>query len=140
MKSSNNPPGIILYIDDDQDDHYLFRYALNKVNPSVILQEARDGKKAVDFLIQAKLFGDLPGLIIIDMNMPLMNGMETFERIKQDADLCAIPVVVFTTSLKESDIDYWAGENIPAFLKPDNIQALTGCIEQILSLHLWQKQ
>jgi CheY-like chemotaxis protein len=140
MKSVNNPPKIILYVDDDQDDHYLFKYALNKVNPAVILQQARDGKKAVDFLTQAKLFGDLPCLIIIDMNMPLMNGIETVERIKQDADLCTIPVVVFTTSLKDSDLTYWKGENIPAFTKPDNIEGLTDCIVQILSLQPWQKQ
>jgi CheY-like chemotaxis protein len=126
-------PEIILHVNDDQDDHYLFRYAINKVDPSVIIREAKDGRKAVDFLTQAKLFGDLPGLIILDMNMPVMNGMETFEQIKRDSILSSIKVVVFTTSMNDKEFNYWEKENVPAFIKPANLDEFVECVKKILS-------
>jgi CheY-like chemotaxis protein len=91
-------PKIVLHIDDDQDDRYLVGKAINNIDPSIIVREAQDGMKAIEFLNQAKLFGDLPCLIILDINMPIMNGYDTYNEISKDNDLAAIPIVIFTTS------------------------------------------
>ena len=123
---------IILHVDDDLDDQFMFRYTINKIDPSFIIRDARDGQKAVELLTQAALHGDLPNLIIVDMNMPKLTGIETFKLIRMDADLSAIPMVLFTTSLTSEAKDYCQQENIPAFEKPGNLQQFSDCVRNIL--------
>jgi CheY-like chemotaxis protein len=125
-------PKIVLHIDDDQDDRYLVRQAINNIDSSIILREAQDGRKAIDFLHQAKLFGDLPCLIILDINMPIMNGYDTFKEISKDEVLSAIPVVIFTTSRNSNELNYWKDKNIETVSKPATFEEFTHCIKRIL--------
>jgi CheY-like chemotaxis protein len=125
-------PKLILHIDDDQDDRYLVRQAINSIDPSIILREAQDGKKAIDFLQQAKLFGDLPSLIILDINMPVMNGYDTFKEISKDEELSLIPIVIFTTSHNNNELNYWKDKNIATISKPASFDEFTNSVERIL--------
>jgi CheY-like chemotaxis protein len=125
-------PKLILHIDDDQDDRYLVRQAITSIDPSIILREAQDGKKAIDFLHQAKLFGDLPSLIILDINMPIMNGYDTFKEISKDDELKLIPIVVFTTTCDNNELNYWKDQNIAIISKPSTFDEFTISIERIL--------
>lgn len=130
--SDKKNPKIILHVDDDLDDHFLFRHAINKIDPSLVIREVRDGLKAVEFLTQSLVFGDIPNLIILDMNMPIMDGIETFKVIKQDPNFSAIPIVIFTTSLNDEALNYCRKENIPAFEKPSTLNQFTDCVMRIL--------
>ncbi|OQP67489.1 response regulator [Niastella populi] len=123
---------IILHVDDDPDDQFIFRYTINRIDPSFIIRQASNGHKAVEFLNLAAQCGGLPVLIIVDMNMPVITGVETFKLIKQDACLSAIPMVLFTTSLTDDAIHYCRQENIPAFEKPGNLQQFSDCVKKIL--------
>lgn len=129
------PPKIILHIDDDEDDLFLLSHALASIDHNVILHPARNGEKAMEFLRQARLFGDMPGLIILDINMPVMNGMETYREIKKDAVLAAIPLVVFSTTLTDKDKDHWEEENIIAFTKPVQFKDFVDCATKMVTLY-----
>jgi CheY-like chemotaxis protein len=125
-------PKIILHIDDDQDDRYLVEQAIKNIDPSIILREAQDGKKAIDFLNQAKLFGDLPCLIILDINMPIMDGYDTYKEISKDDVLSSIPIVIFTTSRHSNELSYWKDNNIEIVSKPASFEEFTNSVRRIL--------
>jgi CheY-like chemotaxis protein len=125
-------PKIILHIDDDQDDRYLVGQAIKNIDPSIILREAQDGKKAINFLNQAKLFGDLPCLIILDINMPIMDGYDTYKEISKDDVLSSIPIVIFTTSHHSNELSYWKNNNIEIVSKPASFEEFTNSVRRIL--------
>ena len=128
-----NQPKVVLHIDDDPDDRLLVNLAIQSIDPSMILREAKDGRKAIEFLNQAKLFGDLPCLIILDLNMPVMNGYETFKEIRKDDILSAIPIVIFTTSFHKDDLIHWAKENIALITKPAQFDLFIESVKKILT-------
>src|SRR4051812_29994639 len=105
-------PKIILHIDDDPDDRYFVKRAITSIDPSIMLREAQNGKKAIEFLNQARLFGDLPNLIILDINMPVMDGHDTYKEISKDPELSLIPIIVFTTSFDNTELHQWKERNI----------------------------
>ncbi|AEV99632.1 hypothetical protein A4D02_27780 [Niastella koreensis] len=125
-------PKIILHIDDDQDDRYLVRKVIDNIDPSIVLREAQDGKKAIDFLNQARLFGDLPCLIILDLNMPVMDGYDTYKGISKDEVFSSIPIVIFTTSRDENELKYWEDKNIEIVSKPASFEEFTMSVKRIL--------
>src|SRR5688572_22196359 len=108
---------LILHVDDDQDDRYLVRSTINSIDHSIKLQEAFNGRHALDLLNEAKLAGKFPSLIILDFNMPLMNGFETYKEIKNDPELPFIPVVLFTTCQNLKDSSFWENEGVATFTK-----------------------
>jgi CheY-like chemotaxis protein len=116
MNNTRNP--LVLCIDDDEDDQYFIREALTTLDPAIELRSADNGVKGIRFLQQAKNDGALPCLIILDMNMPALDGRETFDQIKKDSELSSIPIVVFTTSNSKQDRAYWTSKGIEMFTKP----------------------
>jgi CheY-like chemotaxis protein len=99
-------PIIVLLVEDDPGDELMTReaFAENKVNND--LHVARDGEQALDFLHRRNGFEDAPrpDLILLDLNLPKFDGREVLAQIKQNPDLCTIPVVVLTTSRAEEDV------------------------------------
>ncbi|UII20039.1 response regulator [Fulvivirga ligni] len=96
----------ILMADDDPDDRMLAKEALIENRLANDLHFVEDGEELLDFLYQKGKFQDAPrpGLILLDLNMPRMDGREALKHIKNDADLKRIPVIVLTTSKAEEDI------------------------------------
>jgi CheY-like chemotaxis protein len=96
----------ILLVEDDQGDELITReaFADNKIKNT--LHVARDGQEGLDFLYRRGEFADAPtpDLILLDLNLPKYDGRQLLEKVKSDADLCHIPVVVLTTSSAEEDI------------------------------------
>jgi len=131
--SLNIQPRVVFHIDDDADDRLLVSLAIQSIDPSMILREANNGKKAIEFLQQAKLFGDLPCLIILDLNMPVMDGYATYKEIKRDAALSVIPIVIFTTSFDRRDKQYWEKENVVLLTKPVRFDLFTESVSKILA-------
>ncbi len=84
----------IFYADDDPDDQDIFVEALNEIRPNVKCQLASDGLEALALLKKI----ETPTCIYLDVNMPLLNGMEVLRRIKADPRLAEIPVFILTTS------------------------------------------
>ena len=100
----------ILVVDDDEIDRMLVGRALKRSGLSSALFEAEQGEQALHFLRNEREFQDRekaprPDLILLDLNMPILNGMEMLEQIKADPGLQTIPVVVLTTSDDPRDIE-----------------------------------
>ena len=99
----------ILLADDDPDDRQLTHDAFMENRLANEFHAVEDGEELMDFLHRRgkyeSLFGEpLPGLILLDLNMPRKDGREALKEIKADADLRRIPIVVLTTSKAEEDI------------------------------------
>ncbi len=99
-------PVDILLVDDDEGDVLLTQKALKKGKIANSLCVARDGVEALQFLRQEGEFKDAPrpDMILLDLNMPRMDGRETLSEIKKDPELRTIPVIVLTTSDADQDI------------------------------------
>ena len=108
----------ILMADDDQDDCLLTREAFEESQTATELDFVHDGEQLMNYLLHRPPFDDekkypLPGLILMDLNMPRMDGREALNEIKQHIHLRCIPVIVLTTSSSEQDIvrSYRCGAN-----------------------------
>ena len=96
----------ILVVDDDDADALMISEALEATDSHATVERVSDGREALDYLRQEGRFGDAhrPDLILLDLNMPRMDGRETLAAIKSDERLKAIPVVILTTSGATPDI------------------------------------
>ena len=95
----------ILLVDDNEGDILLTREALEEARIINQISIAYDGIQAIDLLKKsARVAGTMPDLILLDINLPKMNGTEVLSTIKSDPDLRRIPVIMLTTSSSEKDI------------------------------------
>ena len=104
MAQALTPIDILLVEDNPQDVEITMR-ALEKKQVKNRVIVARDGQEALDILLPSNgSNGTLPGLILLDLNLPKVSGREVLERIKQEPNLKRIPVVVLTTSTRDEDV------------------------------------
>ncbi|MCG8652356.1 MAG: response regulator [Pirellulales bacterium] len=107
-RSSEDSPRLvdILLVDDDPADVMLTRRCLQTSKLCNSLSVTNDGMEALQFLRRQNGFADAPrpDLILLDLNMPRMDGRELLQELKADEDLCQIPVVVLTTSDADQDV------------------------------------
>jgi CheY-like chemotaxis protein len=96
----------ILLVEDDPGDELITREAFEDNKIKNVLHVARDGQEGLDFLYQraAHTRAPRPDLILLDLNLPKYDGRQLLEKVKSDADLCDIPIVVLTTSSAQEDI------------------------------------
>ena len=102
-------PITILLAEDDPDDALMAREALEESRVANALHIVGDGEELMDYLYARNKYrdrdpNDLPGLVLLDLNMPKMDGREALRDIKADASLKRMPIVVLTTSKAEEDI------------------------------------
>jgi CheY-like chemotaxis protein len=109
MGRRNGKPAVILLVEDDPGDQELTRRALTEDVVETDLRVACDGEEALDYLHQRGAYaapGDAPtpNLVLLDLNMPKLDGREVLRQMKADERLRKIPVVILTTSQQETDI------------------------------------
>ena len=100
-------PVNILLVEDDPGDQKLVKISLKDDRIANDLHIVNNGKEALDYLYNRGDYSNgtpRPDLILLDLNMPEMDGKEFLKQIKSDEDLKAIPVVILTTSSSEKDI------------------------------------
>ena len=120
-----------LLADDDADDRFLFSEALKLVDPDIHCMMVGNGKEVLTMLQND--FFSLPDCIFLDMNMPLMTGLECLQAIKKEADYQSVPVILYSTTL-EKDIE----ENImkagafACFVKPSSPVALAASLRKLI--------
>jgi CheY-like chemotaxis protein len=97
----------ILLVEDDPDDVELFRQALRDSGFRPSLHLVGDGEEALNFLRRQDRWAmaPVPDLVILDLNLPRVGGHQVLEQVKTDPKLARIPVVVFTTSSRQEDVD-----------------------------------
>jgi len=125
----------ILCIDDDIDDLAFIQEAIRLHESAFDVVEAKNGEEAINYLHRAKADGALPCLIIMDINMPKMDGKKAIQLIKADAHLRTIPLVVFTTSSNIADKRYFELYNVQYVIKPNHYAAFTKKVMEMLALH-----
>ncbi|MGR9087758.1 MAG: response regulator [Gammaproteobacteria bacterium] len=91
----------ILLVEDDQVDAMTVRRALKELHVINRIEHKENGEEAIDYLRDKA--NKRPCLILLDLNMPVMNGIEFLQVIKSDPDLKCLPVVVLTTSDEQKD-------------------------------------
>jgi CheY-like chemotaxis protein len=119
MQERNKIPITILVCDDDEDDRALTQQALADAHISNRVKFVEDGEQLLDYLYQRGAFAGetgeapRPGLILLDLNMPKLDGREALKTMKEDPALRDIPVVVLSTSRLDEDIarSYQLGVN-----------------------------
>jgi two-component system response regulator len=101
----------ILLVEDDANDEELTRLALSQHDIKHELSVARDGAEAVEFLLNGQ--GPIPNLVILDLKLPKLNGIEVLRKLRENPATRCLPVVIFTSSKEEVDIrnSYEAGAN-----------------------------
>lgn len=108
---------VILMADDDDDDFLLTQKALHESQLLNTLLRVKDGEELLDYLLEKGQYSNTktvrPGVILLDLNMPRMDGREALKVIKSNPLIRDIPIVVFTTSQAEEDIykSYQLGVN-----------------------------
>lgn len=115
--TTHKDPITILMADDDDDDYVLTKKALKESKLLNTLVRVKDGEELIDYLLARGPYEGQevarPGVILLDLNMPRMDGREALKVIKSDPTLSNIPVIVFTTSKAEEDVyrSYQLGGN-----------------------------
>jgi len=101
--SAHRDPNPVLYVEDEENDVVLMQYAFQKANVARSMQYVNTGQDAIDYLSGTGRFADrraypLPCLLLLDLNLPLLSGMEVLQWIHGQTALANLPVVVFTSS------------------------------------------
>jgi CheY-like chemotaxis protein len=130
---TDETPGI-LYIDDDEDDLLIFGESIESLYPGIAVIKAPGGEEGMAILKMLQQDGKpYPNLIILDMNMPRMDGRQTLKAIRSRDEWAGIPVVIFTTSTSMPDIEFSRSYGTVCITKPMNYESLGRVIRQLLS-------
>jgi CheY-like chemotaxis protein len=122
----------ILCVDDDVDDFEMLQEALTGIEASYEIISAYDGVHALELLQQMKQCGQLPCLIVLDINMPRMDGKQTLSAIQRDSSLSSIPLVLFSTSSSELDKTFSLLKHVELITKPLTLNTLQGVAAKLL--------
>jgi CheY-like chemotaxis protein len=128
--SKSATPITILYADDDAEDRMLVKEAWDESHVANEMVFVEDGEELMDYLHRRGKYTvlaetRLPGLILLDLNMPRKDGREALKEIKSDPVLRSIPIVVLTTSKAEEDIFRAYDLGVNSFIvKPVTFQSL----------------
>lgn len=135
--NATRQPITILLADDDPDDCLMTRDAFVECRLYNPLQFVHDGEELMDYLRRRGRFADaaafpMPGLILLDLNMPRKDGREALREIKGDPELRKIPVVVLTTSKAEEDVVRSYDDGVNSFIsKPVSFSALIDVVQTL---------
>lgn len=128
-----NDPNVILYVDDDDDDLDVMAEVIKDLDPEVKVITAHNGVEALDYLYAARGTGNaLPCLVLLDLNMPMLDGHETCKRIKGEVDFSALPVVIFTSGGNPNDKKFYSDQGIEYITKPFDLHILTDIANNML--------
>ena len=127
-------PAIVLLVEDNQDDIELTLEALQDSKVRMEIDTVSDGMSAMAYLRREGKYADKPrpDLILLDLNLPLMDGREVLKEIREDEELTDIPVVVLTTSEDEGDILKAYKLHANCYItKPVDFERFTEIIKQV---------
>jgi CheY-like chemotaxis protein len=128
MNAVSDKP-VILYAEDDQDDFEILKDGLLQQTDQFTLVQAQNGTEVISYLDDQS-----PGLIVLDLNMPVMDGKQTLKWLKEHEDYKKIPVMVFTTSSREEDLKLCKSYECTFFRKPTLYRDLLHVVQIMLQM------
>jgi CheY-like chemotaxis protein len=123
----------VLLVDDNEDDTYMLQEAFTHAPILNVVCVVRDGEEALAYLRRNGVYKDAtrPGVVLLDINMPKKNGFEVLRELKDDPQICSIPVVIFTTSERDEDVVRCYANGACTFIsKPVDIESLKKMVAQ----------
>jgi len=132
MTNSTTARNVVFYADDDLDDLELVKDAFAQYSKNVEVLTATDGSKALSYLSNLKKYDTLPCLIILDVNMPVINGKETLLRLREIEHFQDVPVVLFTTSSQPMDKSFAKKYNAGFITKPIDVKQMEVIADQFI--------
>ncbi len=122
----------VFYADDDPDDLQLVRDSFQHYAQDVELITYSDGGEALGFFMNYSDEQPLPCLIILDINMPVINGKDLLVKLRQIEKFRSVPVVLFTTSTQPMDMIFAKKYNAGFVTKPLNVKQMETIIDQFI--------
>jgi two-component system response regulator len=128
---------LILLVEDNPDDEILTLRALKKAGIANRIEVMRDGAEALDFVFGAGKYAerrtdDMPQLILLDLKLPKVSGLQVLERIRADERTKRIPVVILTSSTEPVDIKTGYDLHVNSFVsKPVNFQDFSEVVQRL---------
>jgi CheY-like chemotaxis protein len=122
----------VLFVDDDLEDLQLIREVLDDISQAYEVEEAHNGLEALECLEKGQEAGSLPCLIVMDINMPVMDGKRALSIIKSSEGLQKIPIVLFTTSVSEADQNFCKRYGVEMITKPPSYTALQQVVKRLM--------
>jgi CheY-like chemotaxis protein len=132
MTKTTPPTHLVLYADDDKDDIGLVEEAFSSATDNIELVTAFDGADAIKYLQNLSQLDPNPCLIILDVNMPRLNGRETLLLIRQMERFKKVPVVLFTTSSMLQDKHFAEKYNAGFITKPLHAEQMKQITERFI--------
>lgn len=127
---------VILLVEDNEQDVFLVKEALEVQNFVDKIYHVPNGAKAISFLNKETPYEKVeePNLILMDINMPVMDGHEALKRIKSMENFEHIPIIMLTTSSRKEDIlRAYKGQSNSYIVKPDDVYELEAIAEKLKS-------
>lgn len=127
---------LITLADDDEDDRLFFTDAFEELKINTIVNTVNNGRELLNFLNHPKTV--LPNIIFLDLNMPILNGIDCLKEIKQDEKFKDIAIAIYSTSSSDQDVEntFVLGANI-YIKKPSNFNDLKKILSDVVIIN-WQ--
>lgn len=127
----------VLIADDDEDDRLFYQEVIHELPYVLHLTMARDGEETINALNSME---DLPDLLLLDLNMPVKNGLECLQEIKASKKLKSLPVIIFSTSSFPSTINqvYDLGAHL-YIRKPNDFMSFKLSMQYVFSVN-WKEK
>jgi CheY-like chemotaxis protein len=127
----------ILLVEDNQDDMDMTLRALRKANLTNKIQTVRDGAEALEFIFcegafAGRKFENPPKVILLDLKLPKIDGMEVLKRIKSDPRTKMIPIVILTSSKEQKDVIESYNRGVNSYIvKPVNFEQFAAAVQEL---------
>lgn len=138
--TSNNE--LLLVVEDSNDDFKMLQRLMERMEVRNPIIRCVNGDEALDFLYQEGSYKDTeevskPSVILLDLNLPGIDGRDVLERLKQDGSLKEIPIVVFTTSSSPKDVEFCYQKGANGYLvKPMDVEELQRTVQAFVDYWL----
>lgn len=126
---------LVFLVDDDYEDHEIFKMAFSKVDPSADVLTTESGIEAMDYISQHPDFN--PDIIFFDVNMPRMNGKECIRELRKSTFFQNTPMILYSTHDGQKEIDEAQQAGASEFMtKPASIPEFTKALQNIVNRHV----
>lgn len=133
-RSKPSRPYRLLLVEDNLADARLIRWAIGEANAPVQLEMVTNGQEALEFLSKARQESALtPDVMLVDLNLPKIDGLELLKQVKASEDFYDIPIVIFSTSHRADDRERCLKSRATAFYtKPSDLDAFEAMVRRLV--------